>query len=140
MSSLYIETSAILSWLFGEDRGEEVVSILDGCEEVVSSVLSCVETERALIRIKSQGLVDTATVQKIKGQFSRVSGGWLFLELTASIRARASEAFPIEPVRALDAIHLASALEAVQLYPTLRVLSLDNRILENLDTLGLDAA
>jgi hypothetical protein len=42
-----------------------------------------------------------------------------------------------EPVRNLDAVHIATALEVQELYPDLEVLSLDQRILDNLVPLGL---
>lgn len=44
------------------------------------------------------------------------------------------------PVVLSDAIHLASALEALKVYPDLVVLSFDKRILENLEPLGLTRA
>ena len=53
------------------------------------------------------------------------------------MRLRAGQAFPVEPVRTLDALHLASALEFLVLFPDLKVLSLDDRVLANLPQLGL---
>jgi hypothetical protein len=50
------------------------------------------------------------------------------LELDAAIEERARRAFPVEPVRTLDAIHLATATLANSLVPELTVLSLDRRI------------
>ncbi len=51
-----------------------------------------------------------------------------------------SGVFPVEPIRTLDALHLASALELLRLFPDLTVLSFDRRIVENLAPLGLGAA
>ncbi len=62
------------------------------------------------------------------------------LEITADIRIRAGEAFPVEPVRTLDAIHLATALQFARALPGLSVLTFDRRILANLEPLGLLAA
>ena len=64
---------------------------------------------------------------------------WSLIEVSAAVRRRAGHAFPVEPVPTLDAIHLASALELLALYQDLEILSLDRRINENLEPLGLAA-
>ena len=46
--------------------------------------------------------------------------------------------FPGEPIRALDAIHLATALVIRDIYPDLRVLSLDQRVRQNAAALGFE--
>ena len=46
--------------------------------------------------------------------------------------------FPGEPIRALDAIHLATALVIRDIYPDLRVLSLDQRVRQNAVALGFE--
>lgn len=45
---------------------------------------------------------------------------------------------PVEPVRAMDALHLASALHAVGAEADLRMLSLDERINRNAEALGIE--
>jgi hypothetical protein len=59
------------------------------------------------------------------------------MSLTADVLTRAGQAFPIEPVRTLDAIHLATALAFAEALPDLRMLTLDRRILDNAAALGL---
>ncbi|MEW6284231.1 MAG: hypothetical protein AB1758_36795, partial [Candidatus Eremiobacterota bacterium] len=51
---------------------------------------------------------------------------WTWLQLTHAILKRAQAPFPVAPVRALDALHLAAALEVAG--PRTRLLSLDHRI------------
>ena len=140
MSTLYLETSAILQWLFAEGAAERVFAAVDAHDRVVTSVLSIVETERALIHGEFGGDLSPAQRQKVYGVFHRAIGGWHFRDITAAIRDRAGKPFPAEPVRALDAIHLATALEFLALYPDLSLLSFDQRILANLPALGLPAA
>ena len=140
MSTLYIETSAILHWLFAEASADRVLEVINEHERVVSSVLSIVETERALIRTEIGGDLTPAQRQKVYGVFHRSIGGWHFRDITAAIRDRAGKPFPAEPVRAMDAIHLSTALEFLALYPDLALLSFDQRILANLPALGLPAA
>jgi predicted nucleic acid-binding protein len=50
------------------------------------------------------------------------------LELDSEILDRARRPFPAEPVRTLDALHLATALRARAIVPELALLSLDERI------------
>lgn len=45
--------------------------------------------------------------------------------------------FPVEPIRALDAIHLASAIVARDVWRDLAVLSLDERVRVNAVRFGL---
>ena len=47
--------------------------------------------------------------------------------------------FPVEPIRTLDAIHLASALLAASAAEDFAVLTLDERIRNNAIELGLEA-
>lgn len=140
MSALYIETSAILSWLFGEPDAKIVMQYIDSHENVLSSVLSIVETERALIRAESEDIIKPGEHQRLKGIFAENSLSWIYLEINSVIRNRAGKPFPIEPLRSLDAIHLATALEFLQIYPDLTILSFDKRIMKNLSHLGLKSA
>ena len=136
MSVLYIETSAILSWLFGEPDSHEVIDTMNKYETVLSSVLSLVETERALIRAETEGIINAGEHQRLKGIFTRHSISWVYLEINSSVRNRATQPFPVEPIRTLDAIHLSTAVEFIQIYPDLVVLSFDKRILDNIGPLG----
>lgn len=140
MKVVYIETSAVLTWLLGEPDHQRVVDCLNDSDMVVTSVLTRLEVERSLLRAERGGMMREAERQKVRGLFARVSSSWAFLALSEDVLKRASGAFPVEPVRSLDAIHLASALEFLGLYPALSVLSFDKRIYDNLDPLGLPSA
>ncbi len=59
------------------------------------------------------------------------------MSIDEAVVERASEPFPVEPVRSLDAIHLATALEYKKLYPGLEITSQEKRINDNLEPLGL---
>ena len=58
------------------------------------------------------------------------------MNLYAEIVRRSRRSFPHEPIRALDAIHLATALAVRNLAPDVVVLSLDDRIRDNAVSLG----
>lgn len=137
MKGLYLESSAVLAWLLGEPEAEHVIQAVDQADAVITATLTLVESERTLIRAEQQELITAAGRRRLRALLRTECRRWDLLAFTASIQARASEPFPVEPVRSLDAIHLASALEACELFPELYVLSFDKRIQSNLAPLGL---
>ncbi len=58
----------------------------------------------------------------------RVAAHWRLMPISQDVVNRARQPFPGEPIRSLDAIHLASALVAAGSLPDFAVLSLDRRI------------
>lgn len=135
---LYAESSAVLAWLLGEARGDEVRELLAGAEAVVTSVLTLVEVERVLIRalvIDALTEGDVIDRRRILGQASR---RWHMTQVHEEIVARARRPFPDEPIRTLDALHLASALTVRAAMTDLGVLSLDEAIRKTSASLGFD--
>jgi hypothetical protein len=63
----------------------------------------------------------------------------MVMMISEGIVERCGRPFPIEPVRTLDAIHLASALEFTRAFPDLEMLSFDQRILDNAEALGISS-
>lgn len=137
MKTVYLETSALLAWLFGEPYGTLVAKSIDRSGLVIASVLTLLETERALIRAETQRALGARDTQVLRGLVARARSGWMLMELSPEVLARAAQPFPVEPVRTLDAIHLATALVFLKAYPDLRVLSQDRRIVANVEALGL---
>ena len=60
------------------------------------------------------------------------------LVLESSVLSRARQGFPIEPVRTLDALHLASILAWDQAIDRLTIASCDTRVRDNAHALGFD--
>ncbi|MDM7995767.1 MAG: type II toxin-antitoxin system VapC family toxin [Acidobacteriota bacterium] len=137
MKALYLESSALLAWLLGESSAAEVKKIIDEADTVVTSVLTILEAERALIRAESASLLSAGDAEKLKGLLAQSSVGWALMEISEDVRHRAGRYFPAEPVRTLDAIHLATALLFMRVFPSLEMLSYDQRILRNAIALGI---
>ena len=137
MSALYLETSAVLNWLLGQARANEVRESVDAAEVVVTSALTFAETERALVRAESEELLRAADGQRLRGLLQRASAGWMKMMISDEILARAGRPFPVEPVRTLDAIHLATALAFAKAFADLQLLSMDRRLADNARALGL---
>lgn len=137
MNVLYFETSAVVAWLLSEDRGDEIRETVDAAEVIVTSALTIAEAERTLVRAETRGAVRPADGMRLRGALQRSGSDWIRMAVSEDVLARAGRSFPVEPVRALDALHLATALEFTRAFPDLRILSLDTRVLDNARALGI---
>lgn len=125
---IYAESSAVLAWLLGETGEGRVRQLLAGAEEVLTSVLTLVETDRVLIRAQALEELEEGDVVDRRRVLARASRHWHLVQLHEEILDRARRPFPNEPLRTLDALHLASALVARTAVPDLVVVSLDRRV------------
>jgi predicted nucleic acid-binding protein len=137
---VYAETSAVLAWLLEDEPRLRARSVIDSADQVVTSVLTLLEATRGILRAVNENHVTAAEASRISKLLAQTISGWQLLEITPDIRIRAGAPFPVEPVRTLDAIHLATALHFARIFPSLPVLTFDERILANLEPLGLTNA
>jgi len=140
MKAVYLEPSAVVAWLFNEASAATVIRAMEEADLIVTSQLTIVEAERAIQRVVAQGIVKESRAHKLRGALEHERARWTTMELTDGVLARAGSVFPIEPVKTLDAIHLATALAFSESFPDLKVLALDRRISENATALGLASA
>ena len=136
--TLYAETSAVLRWLFDEAESETVLEHLREADKVVCSRLTLIESHRSIRRaVVAASLRETAAAEA-RSVLAQAAARWAILEISADVAARAEQAFPIEPIRTLDAIHLASALLLRHRIPDLWLLSTDGRVRANGSELGFE--
>jgi len=140
MKAVYLESSAVVAWLFGEDSAAGVIQAMNQAEVRVTSALTAVEAERAIQRAVAGRLVKESMAHKLRGALERERASWITMSLTTGVLMRAGRAFPVEPVRTLDAIHLATALALSEAFPDLAILALDRRVSANAIALGLAVA
>jgi predicted nucleic acid-binding protein len=133
---LYAESSAALAWLLEEEHGELVAETLASADLVVASDLTLIECDRVLIRAVALDELDESDSVNRQARLNAVSMQWTLLTLDEDIIERARRPFPSEPVRTLDAIHLASALTARKALADLAMLSLDRRVRKAAERLG----
>ena len=136
--NLYVETSAVVAWLFGEARGAEASRILQRSRRVFTSELTLVECDRATISAMTMGRVAPEVAEAARRRLALESVSRDAYALTSEVLLRARQAFPVEPVRTLDAFHLATALQFRVIRPDLSVLSFDRRVRENAVALGFE--
>jgi predicted nucleic acid-binding protein len=135
--TLYAETSAVLRWLLGAPRAAEVRALLARAERVYASRLTVVEARRALIRATAMGEIREAAALEAGAALSSAVSGWTLVEILPEVTRRAEERFPVEPIRTLDALHLATALFLIPELGPISMLSTDERIVKNALLLGL---
>jgi len=137
---LYSESSAVVSWLLGESTAEGVRRLMGDSELVVASELTLVECDRVLIRAASSEVLSEADAADRRARLAAAAVHWNLLKLDDEVLERARRPFPLEPIRTLDALHLASALVARAALPDLAILSLDERVRANGERLGFRVA
>jgi predicted nucleic acid-binding protein len=135
---LYAESSAVLGWLLDESAAADVRQSLVAAEIIVASDLTLIECDRVILRAAALGELTEAEAADRRAHLTAAASHWQVLRIAPEIVERARQPFPGEPVRTLDAIHLASALTARTAIVGLRLLSLDDRIRRAGKKLGLD--
>lgn len=135
--SVYAESSAVLAWLLGEEAGPRVRRLLSAADLVVASDLTVIECDRVLIRAAALGELTEAEAADRRAHLTSAASHWHLLRIHPDVVDRARQPFPGEPVRTLDAIHLASALTARSAVAGLELLSLDERVRKAGALLGL---
>jgi predicted nucleic acid-binding protein len=126
--NLYAESSAVLSWLLGEKDGPIARRHLQGADIILSSHLTLVECDRALRRAVALTALVEAQATTLGARLATTARYWNILGVIPEILDRARQSFPGEPIRTLDALHIASALHARSAVTDLALLSFDDRI------------
>jgi predicted nucleic acid-binding protein len=134
--TVYAESSAVLAWLLGEDPGDAVRGVFGSAEAVITSDLTLVECDRVIIRATTLEEMSEADAADRRALLAAAAAHWHVLRLGADVVDRARRPFPGEPIRVLDAMHLASALAARSVSAGLDLLSLDQRIRASAKRLG----
>jgi uncharacterized protein with PIN domain len=136
--NLYVESSALLAWLFDEPTAAAVHAELSRADVVGTSELTAVECARSIQRGVALDVVPEAQAAELQGMLLEAERSWHIQRLDGAVLARARQPFPAEPVRTLDALHLASMLQLATGMPGLVILSLDDRVRRNATRLGFD--
>ena len=132
--NVYAESSAVLTWLLAEATVAR--EVLRRADLVLASDLVLIECDSLLIGAVTLGKIDEATAADCRALLNAAAAHWHLSRISLDIVDRARRPFPPEPVRTLDAIHLASALAVRSAVPNMELLSLDDRIRRAGEQLG----
>ena len=103
---------------------------------MLASSLTLIECDRGLIRAVAMKLLPEAMAAERRAVLARTADHWVVFDLDAEVTDRARRPFPAEPIRTLDAIHLATAVLARAMVPDLALLSLDERVRGSAEQMG----
>jgi predicted nucleic acid-binding protein len=104
----YFDTSALIKRYVEEPGRRDVLQLLRKNDCVVSAVLP-IEVRSALRRRASEGTLDDERIPAILKRFATDRAFWTFVEVSGEALAAAETLAATHPLRALDAIHVASA-------------------------------
>jgi len=135
---LYAESSAVLTWLLSQERESEIEEVLAEAELIISSDLTMLECERVLVRGNAIGEIAESELTRRQVMLRTAGQHWMLLGFDPPVIERAQRPFPNEPIRTLDALHLAFALEAKRMVAEVRILSLDRRVRKGARDLGVE--
>jgi predicted nucleic acid-binding protein len=130
---LYVETSALLRVLL--DGDEALRPVLSG-EGLFTSALTFVEASRAVSRARREQRLDAREAREAERRLAAFERSCDTIALDDEVLRRAREDLPAEPVRSLDAIHLASLRVLDDALGGLEVASCGDRIRRNAAELG----
>ena len=108
MDYAYFDTSALIKRYVEEPGRREVLALLRKSNCVVSAVLP-VEVRSALRRRVAEKTLDAKRVPAILKRLAADRQFWTVIEVSGEVLATAEALSAAHPLRALDAIHVASA-------------------------------
>ena len=130
----YIESSALVAALL--ERDADALKSVRTRGRKVTSALTIAEAARAILRARAAGRLtadqERAAVRALR-QFERRC---FLVAVTDPILARVRRPFPVEPVRTLDAVHLATTELLGEPPPLITVVTRDIRVGDNARSLG----
>jgi predicted nucleic acid-binding protein len=130
----YIESSALVAALLEHDA--EALKSLRARSRQITSALTLAEVARAIVRARvGERLTPEAERAAVRAlrQFERRC---YVVAVTDDVLARVRRPFPVEPVRTLDAVHLATVESLGEPPQLMSIVTRDHRVRENAKALG----
>jgi predicted nucleic acid-binding protein len=112
---IYLDASAVVKLFVPEAESDSLNDALVGAEDVVLSDLALTETASALGRRAREGLLEPAESRRLHREAAKLAASCRRAELNPPVHRRAERLLLTSretPLRALDALHIALALEA----------------------------
>ncbi len=134
LSTRYVESSALVAALLERDGAARASIRARGRR--VTSTLTLAEAARAILRGRAAGrLSETDERAAVRGLqvFARRCD---LVGVTDAVLARVARPFPVEPIRTLDAVHLATLEELAEPPALVTIVTRDARVRDNARALG----
>jgi predicted nucleic acid-binding protein len=127
---LYLDTSAVLRVVLETGTSPPVEERIGSARVLVTSRLSLVESCRAFHRLRAVGGVPEQRLVDAERDVAAIWSRCELWEISRSICETACAVATARPLRALDAIHLATFVVARRRLEGLELLSTDERLLD----------
>jgi predicted nucleic acid-binding protein len=130
----YMESSALVAALLEHDAA--VMKPLPAGTQHVTSALTLAEAGRAIIRARAAGRLTAAEEQVAVRALRTFERRCFVLDVDRTVLARVRRPFPQEPIRTLDAVHLATAEALGEPPQVVTIVTRDDRVRANARALG----
>ena len=129
-----MESSALVSALLESDTA--VIKKIPRGTQQVTSALTLAETGRAIIRARAAGRLTAEGEQAAVRALRTFERRCFILDVDRAVIDRIRRPFPVEPIRTLDAVHLATAELLGEAPPLVTIVTRDDRVRKNAEALG----
>jgi len=132
----YVESSALVAALLEHDT--DVIKRLPPGTRRVTSALTFPEAGRAIIRARTTGRLTAEDEQAAVRALRTFERRCFVLDVSQAVLDRVRRPFPVEPIRTVDAIHLATAELLGEPPQLVTIVTRDERVRANARALGYD--
>lgn len=134
----YVESTALVAALLEHDTA--VMRALPAGTARATSALTFAETARAIVRARATERLTEAQAQAATRALRTFQRRCFVVEVDARVLARVGRPFPVEPIRTLDAVHLATAELLGEPPQLVTIVTRDTRVRDNAKALGFAVA
>jgi predicted nucleic acid-binding protein len=129
-----MESSALVAALLEHDTA--ALKPFPAGTQLVTSALTLAEAGRAIIRARATGRLTPAQEQAAVRALRTFERRCFILDVDRAVLTRVRRPFPIEPLRTLDAVHLATTELLGEAPQLVTVVTRDVRVRDNARALG----
>ena len=130
----YVESSALVAALLERDSAARAAIRAPG--QRVTSALTLAEATRAIVRGRAIGRLSVADERAAARGIQVFARRCDLVSITDAVLARVGRPFPVEPIRTLDAVHLATAEQLGEPPALVTIVTRDARVRDNAHALG----
>ena len=130
----YLESSALVASLLEGDAKATKALRAEGRR--VTSALTLAEVARAIVRAQATGRLTPAEERAALRGLQVFERRCDIVAVTEAVLTRAGRPFPVEPIRTLDAVHLATAEMLGEPPQLVTIVTRDSRVRDNARALG----
>ena len=136
LTTRYVESSALVAALLEHDSAAR--SSIRASGRRVTSALTLAEAARAIVRGRTTGRLSEADERAAVRGLHVFARRCDLVSVTDAVLARVGRPFPVEPIRTLDAVHLATAEQLGEPPALVTIVTRDARVSDNARALGYD--